>query len=188
MKILRILLAIASIYLSWIIIPEIFLLLLLPFIAAGKNPWIFNLSEWLSLLIGFFIAWQFWLFTAHDQKKRTFVLTSIAVVLIVSNLGNRIIPQYILIMGYEPKEAAENVVLKYDPNANIEELNFIELGTRDIPNGFQEKFNTNTTFNPNQRYRRYEVKSDTTVVYKVTVVLQPNNKWWYASKYEKIQD
>ena len=188
MKYLRILLSIASIYLSWIILPKIFLLLLLPFIAAGKNPWIFTISEWLSLFIGFIIAWQFWLFTANDQKKRTLVLTSIAVVLIVSNLANRIIPQSVLIMGYEPMEAAKNVVLKYDPDANIEELNFVEIGSQEVPTKFQESFKTDTKYNPNGRFRDFEIKSDTTVVYKVTVVLQPNNKWWYASKYEKFQD
>ncbi len=188
MKLLRILLAIASTYLSWTILPNIFLFLLLPFIVGGKNPWLFNICELLSLLIGFYIAWQFWLFTANDQKKRTLVLTSIALVLILSKLGGRYIPQYVLIMGYEPKEAAKNVVLKYDPQANISELNFIEIGSREVPTGFQERFNSATKYRPNGRRVEYDVKSDTTVVYKVSVVLQPNNKWWYTSKYEKIQN
>lgn len=179
MIVLRIFLVLVTIYLSWEILPTVFQLLLYPFIAGGKNDWIFKATEWLSLLAGFFLAWSFWSSTSGDQKPKTLILSALALFFLLSKFGFQYNHQQKQIMGYEPIEAAKSVILKHDPNALVSSYDFVETNR-----WYPETSNPEKRIGPVISFR---VKSDSLIVYKVSVV-QVNNEWWQMTSYQKISN
>ncbi len=179
MIVIRLFLVIATIYLSWEILPTVFQLIMYPFLAGGKNTWIFKATEWLSLFVGLFIAWGFWVNTSHEQKTRTLVFSGIAFFLVLAKFGFQNNHQQKQIMGYEPVEAAKQVILKHDPSAQISTYDFVEVD-RWNPEVSDPEKNIGPVV-------RFHAKKDSVLIYKVSVI-QVNDEWWQMATYQKIRN
>jgi hypothetical protein len=179
MIVFRIFLVLATIYLSWEILPFVFQILLYPFIAGGKNDWIFEATEWLSLLVGLFFAWGFWINTPENKKRRTVFPSAIVSILLLATVGFQFYHQQKQIMGYEPVEAAKNVILDHESEALVSSFDFIETNR-----WYPETSNPDRKIGP---VVNYTVKSDSVIVYKVSVI-QVNDEWWQMTYYQKIQN
>ncbi|MCH8569066.1 MAG: hypothetical protein LAT67_12405 [Balneolales bacterium] len=176
MIILRLFLVLASIYLTYKILPFIFAILLYPFIAGGKNEWVISVIELFSLFTGLLFAWGLWRINPETKKKRIISLFAVILTLFMATIGFQYNHYQKQIMGNSPVDAAKNVILLFDPDADVSSFDFIK---------HDGQIKGDSAFSPDiGQIVSYTVKADGIAVYEVSVIKGDDKKWRMLSHWE----